>query len=206
MSQLEQNFREFLTKRPEIEKCYSEGLINRQALARYIIDNKLADTSQADATIAMLRRFQFRKPLAQADVFREMKTSIKDGLVIVNYQKSEELLHVLGKLFSQTNYTVSETLKIIVGTENVTIITDKAREPKLDFKVLHRLSEISEISLQFPKRAIDTKGVLSALTTELYMHDITISEFITASSELLLYVKEPLVIKAYEVIKMLKAN
>ena len=61
MSQIEQNFRNFLSNRPEIEKCYSSGLINRRALARHLIKNKIADKNQMDAIIAMLRRYDFKK-------------------------------------------------------------------------------------------------------------------------------------------------
>ena len=59
MSQIEQDFRQLLSKKPEIEKCYAEGLINRRALARYLVKQKIAERHQMEATIAMLRRFEF---------------------------------------------------------------------------------------------------------------------------------------------------
>ena len=62
MSQIEQEFRQYLSKRPEVEKCYIGGLINRRALARHLIRQGIAKASQLDAVIAMLRRYTFRKP------------------------------------------------------------------------------------------------------------------------------------------------
>ena len=205
MSQIEINFQNLLSKKPEIEKCYSEGLINRRALARYLIESKVAKPDQLDAVIAMLRRYDFKKVDSEKDIFKELKTSIKDNLVILNFQKEQELLQYLSKIVAQTNYNISETLKVIVGTSNVTLIIDEGKEKalKLNYTILHRLSDVSEISLQFPKKAIDCKGIISVLSRELYLNDIIVSEMLTASSELLIYIKEKYVLKAYEIIKSL---
>ncbi|MCM2325594.1 MAG: hypothetical protein NDI94_03970 [Candidatus Woesearchaeota archaeon] len=203
MSQIEQNFMNLLGKKPEIEKCYSEGLINRRALARYLIEHKLAKEEQMDALIAMIRRYDFGKADADTDGLKDLKTSIKDNLVILNYSKEPELLNMLSKIVGQTNYNISETLKVIVGTSNVTLIVDKSRIPKLDFELLHKIDDISELSLQFSKKAINTKGIISIITRELYINDIVISEMLTASNELLIYLKDEHVLKAYELIKRL---
>jgi hypothetical protein len=203
MSQIEQNFMNLIGKKPEIEKCYSEGLINRRALARYLIDNNLAKNDQMEALIAMIRRYDFKKSKPETDGFKDMKTSIKDNLVILNYSKDPELLNMLSRIVGQTNYNVSETLKVIVGTSNVTLIVDKSRIPKLDFELLHKIDDISELSLQFSKKAINTKGIISILSRELYINDLVISEMLTASSELLIYLKDEHVLKAYELVKKL---
>jgi hypothetical protein len=205
MSQIEVEFQKLLSRKPEIEKCYAEGLINRRALARYLIEKNVAGQNQLDAVIAMLRRHEFRKLSNEGGLFKELKTSIKDNIVILNFEKEQELLQYLSKVVAQTNYNLSETLKVIVGTSNVTIIIDKDKEKglKLDYKILHRLDDISEISLQFPKKAINSKGIISFISRELYVNDIAISEMLTASSELLIYLDEKDVIRAYEIIKEL---
>ena len=59
MSQIEQEFRQLLAAKPEIEKCYVEGLVNRRALARYLIGKGIAQKNQMDALVAMLRRYEF---------------------------------------------------------------------------------------------------------------------------------------------------
>ncbi len=208
MSQIEVEFQRLLSKKPEIEKCYSEGLINRRALARYLIEIKVAKANQMDAIIAMLRRYDFKKSENARTIFKDIKTSIKDNLVILTFQKEQELLNHISKVVSQTNYNLSETLKVIVGTTNVTIIIDKEKEKqlKLNFELLQRIDNISELSLQFPKKAINSKGIISYVTRELDIHDIIISEMLTASSELLVYLDEKYVIKAYSLIKELVKN
>lgn len=208
MSQIETEFQKLLSKKPEIEKCYSEGLINRRALARYLIENKIAKINQTDAVIAMLRRHDFKKNENAKNIFKDIKTSIKDNLVIFTFQKEQELLNNISKVVSQTNYNISETLKVIVGTTNVTIIIDKEKEKtlKLNFELLQRIDNISELSLQFPKKAINSKGIISYLTRELDLHDVIISEMLTASSELLIYLDEKYVLDAYSLIKDISKN
>ena len=66
MSQIEQEFRQFLSKKPEVETCYQDGLINRRSLARYLVKQGIAKSNQLEAVIAMLRRFKFKETAKQA--------------------------------------------------------------------------------------------------------------------------------------------
>ena len=58
----------------------------------------------------------------------------------------------------------------------------------------------------FPENAIKERGVLSTITKELSVNDIVISELLTASPELLIYLKEEFVLKAYDILKRLQKN
>ena len=71
------------------------------------------------------------------------------------------------------------------------------------FKLKNKFHNISEVSLMFSDKAIKSKGILSIITRELFLNDIVITEFLTASPELLIYLKEEYVVKAYEIIKQL---
>ncbi len=212
MSQIEQNFRLLLSKRPEIEKCYQEGLINRRALARYLIQQKLAQKGQLEALIAMLRRFEFaRMEEKSIDLFRDIRIALKDGILILDFEKDKDLLKRLEKIIAQTDYDKGDTLKIVVGSSSITVFIDRKKEANLKpiieiFKMKNRYDNISEISLMFPEEAIESKGVLSFVTRELHLNDIVIAEMLTASRELLVYVREEHVLKAYEVLKRLQAG
>ena len=56
----------------------------------------------------------------------------------------------------------------------------------------------------FPEEAIKEKGVLSTITKELTINDIVITELLTTTPELIIYLKEEYVLKAYEIIKRLQ--
>jgi hypothetical protein len=208
MTQLEQDFREFLSKKPEIESCYQLGLINRRSLVRYLINSKIGKNNQFEAIIAMLRRFKFKEVKESKDVFKNIRINIKDKIVILDFEKEKELVKKLQTLITNTNYDKGDTLKIVVGSSSVKIFIDKENESKANelinnFKLKHKLDKISEISLMFPEESIKEKGVLSAITKELTINNIVITELLTASPELLIYLKEEYVLKAYEVLKRL---
>ena len=210
MSQIELKFRQFLSKNPELETCYQKGLINRRSLARYLIKQNIAKSNQIDAVIAMLRRFEFKKPTKQSkEMLSKTKINIKDNILILDFQKEKELIQKLSQLITKTNYDRGDTLKIVVGSSSVKILLDKENEKKVkdiinNFKLQNKLSNISEISIMFPNDAIKEQGILSTITKELTVNNIVISELLTASPELLIYLKDEFVLKTYEILKRLQ--
>jgi mRNA-degrading endonuclease HigB of HigAB toxin-antitoxin module len=211
MSQLELNFVQFLSKNPELESCYQKGLINRRSLARFLIKKGVAKSNQLEAVIAMIRRFEFKNKKEPKELFSRIKITIKDKITILDFQKEKELIQKLENLIKKTNYDRGDTLKIVVGSESVKIFLDEENEIKLKeiterFKLSNKLNDISEISIMFPKDANKERGILSTITKELYMNDIYITECLTASPELLIYLKEEFVIKAFDILKRLQKN
>lgn len=209
MSQIEHNFRTFLSKRPEIETCYQERLINRRSLARYLIRQGLAKSNQLGAVIAMLRRFEFQKSALSKDLFSQVKITIKDRIMILDFEKQKELVQKLQHLIANTNYDRGDTLKIVVGSSSVKLFLDEDNEKKIKplldaFKMKHKLNDISEISVIFPEDAGNERGIISTITKELSVNNIVIKELLTATPELLIYVKEADVLKAYDILKRLQ--
>lgn len=210
MSQIEQTFSQFLTKKPEIESCYAEGLINRRSLARYLIEQGVLKSNQLTAAIAMLRRFKFKEKTKQPKgLFSKTKINIKDKIIILDFKKEKELVKRLQHLIVNTNYDGGDTLKIVVGSSSVKIFLDEENENKVkdiieNFKLQKRLHNISEISLMFPADASRQIGILSTITRELTINEIVISELLTATPELLIYLEEEFVLKAYEILKRLQ--
>ncbi|MBT4539933.1 hypothetical protein HOC35_00320 [Candidatus Woesearchaeota archaeon] len=210
MSQIEQEFRLFLSKNPEVESCYQEGLINRRSLARYLIKQGIAKSNQVDAVIAMLRRFQFKEiSKKNKDIFKGIKTQVKDNIIIFDFEKEKELVRKLDKLIANTDYDKGDTLKIVVGSGSVKLFIDEKNEAKVKdllkmFKVKNKYKNISEISLMFDDKVVDAKGILCSVTKELAVNDVFITELLTASPELLIYLKEEFVVKAYEVLKRMQ--
>ncbi|MCK5282693.1 MAG: hypothetical protein KAK00_04760 [Nanoarchaeota archaeon] len=210
MSQIEQSFRQFLSLYPEVEKCYQAGLINRRSLARHLIRKGVAKNNQLEAVIAMLRRFNFKEPKKESmEIFKDIRVNIKDRILILDFEKDKELMQKLQRLIAHTDYDRGDTLKIVVGSSSIKVFIDQKKEDKLkeifrQYKLKHRLDNISEISLMFPDKAVDARGILSTITRELAVNDAVITELLTATPELLIYLKEEYVLKAYEIIKRLK--
>ncbi len=212
MSQIEQNFRQFLSKKPEIEACYQEGLINRRSLGRYLTKHGVAKTNELEAVVAMLRRFPFQEthPVSK-NLFSRTKITIKDKITILDFQKEKDLVLKLPQLIGSTNYDRGDTFKVVVGSASVKVFLDEDHEKKAkaiieSYKLKSRLNNISEISIVFPEEAIKEQGVLSTIVKELTINGIVVSELLTASPELLIYLKEEYVLKAYDILKRLQRS
>ena len=200
MSQIEQSIRKFLDKNPAIERCVD--LINRRSLARYLVEKNVVSKSEFEATIGALRRFPFRKFSEQdRKVFEDLRVSLKDNIVILDFMRDDELLKEVKNL----SLNAGETFKIVVSTEGIKLFLDgdnKIIDTLISkYNLCRRFDRISEMSIRFPSSAVDAKGVLSYITQLLYTKDITINELLTASPELLLYLEERFVLEAYGIVK-----
>ncbi len=213
MSQIEQDFRQLLAAKPEIEKCYVEGLVNRRALARYLITKGIAQKNQMDAIVAMLRRYEFSEDRKNQkdcqELFKHTRITVKDKIAILDYKKDKTLMQKLQKIISHTDYDKGETLKIVIGSQNITVFIDQKKLEQLkefldDYTLTQAEKNMSEISIIFPEQTKKVRGTLSLLTKEFVLNDITITECLTASSELLIYLKEEYVLKAYELLRRLQ--
>ena len=198
MSQIEQNFKYFLSKNPEVEDCYAKGLINRRALARHIVKLGIAKQNEIEAVIAMLRRYSFKAKDVQNEI-NVLRTSIKDNIIIASIDKTSENLTKIRTLMKTVHYETGETFKLVMGTSHLTLITDT--KDLSEFNTDSIKESQSEISILFSMNARQTKGIVSYITKRLYMNDIIISEFLTATYELLIYIDEKSSVKAYSVIK-----
>ena len=212
MSHLEQALHRLLSRRPEIEKCYRAGLINRRALARYLVRVEGARPDQVESTVAMIRRHDFGETEADAhELFQDARIALKDGILILDFEKEKALLPRLERVIRQIDYDRGDTLKVVVGTASIKLFLDRKKEGALrpslaEFRLRGRLDRLSEISMLFPEAASATRGVLSVICRELALHDVVITELLTASPELLLYVRGDQVARAYDVLRDLQAE
>ena len=196
---------------PEIRKCYQLGLINRRALARRIInDSPNIKQGQFEAIIALLRRTKLPKQDKMfLSALPQIRIVIKDKIAIVNLVKSKELVRQLERLIAKISYDKNETFKFVIGTDSVKVFIDEKNLCMIDDivskkDIIYKLRQISEISLLFPEKSADAKGIVAYLTSALSVNDVIIEEFLSCSPELLLYVKEEQALKAYETIKKLQ--
>jgi len=212
MSQMELRLQSVLNREPEIEKCYRKGLVNRRALARYLIARGVATRREFDALVATVRRHPFQDEPARArSLFGEVRVSLKDRVLILDFERQKEILRRLERVIAHIDYDRGDTLKVVVGSSSLKLFIDQSKErvlrPVFDrFVPRDRIDHVSEISLLFPDAAASTGGVLSAITRELALHDIVISELLTASPELLIYVKDQFATRAYEVVRHLQTE
>src|SRR3989338_3363751 len=116
MSQIEQRFREYLSRHPEIR--VASELINTRAVARSFIKEEHLSFSQIEAVVAMIRRAEIKpiKNLISKDIYKNIVISIKDEITILDYEK--QIVEKLRDIIHIINYERGETLKLSVGTQS----------------------------------------------------------------------------------------
>lgn len=200
----------FFNKNPDIRGARNKGLVNRRALAKYIIEKERLDKNRFEALVTALRRFEI-KPASKETVgiIKETKISTKNKISIIYLENSEEVLKNISKVINLINFNKNETLKFVQGSLSLKLFVDEFNVKKIKDifiakDIITTNNNISELNLIFPEKAIKTKGVISYLTSELAINNINIVEFLTGKPELMIYVGEDDLLKAYETINRLK--
>ena len=201
---------DFFSKNPDVREARNKGLVNRRALAKYIIEKERLNINKKEALVTALRRFELNPEYEDVkDMIKDVKISTKDGISIVYLKKSEEVLKNISKVINLIDYNKNETLKFVQGSLSIQLFVDKFNLKKIEDifsnkNVIKISNNISELNLTFPDKATKTKGQISYLTSELFINGINIVEFLTGKPEIIIYVNESDLLKAYETINRLK--
>ncbi|HII15743.1 MAG TPA: hypothetical protein HA362_05525 [Nanoarchaeota archaeon] len=214
MAQIELLLRDFFNKHPDIRQARKKGLVNRRALARYIVKAEHLEHTTIDALISVLRRFDTETAKDEEQFNRllsEVTISTKENIAIIALKKTAKAVEKLPKVISCVDYSRGEILKIVQGALSLKIFIDetnlKAVKEIFDEKdILSIMKSIAELNLVFPKEAMESKGVLSYIASHLAMEGITIIELVTCTPELTLYVEKKHLLKAYEALWKLEES
>lgn len=212
MSQIEQIVIEFFSKNPDVRLASEKGLINRRALARYIIKNMQLNPAQLDAVIGVLRRNEgIKKPNEDkiAKLISKVKINSKEDMVILTLEKNPNVFEKIKQIAAIIEFNKNQTLKVIQGSLSLKLIFDEINLGKIkefinNKDIIEINKNISELNLIFPHEAILTKGIISAITSYLYIGGINIIELLTCTPELTLYIKDEDLLNSYFIIKRLK--
>jgi len=202
----------FLDNNPCIKRDLSKGLINSRALAKYIIKIQKMDAT-IDAVISSIRRYEMGK---RDDIFlnarklisQTINLSTRSGLTEISLIKDDETQRFIPELFDTIEHSRGEVLRVIQATEAIKLIVD---EKNLDNvisvfpknKIINIDKNIAEINMHMAPKMIKTYGILAVISNELAINSVNILEVMTCLPEMLLFVKEEDILKAYQVLYQL---
>lgn len=198
-----------LDNSPCIKRDLSRGLINARALAKYILKTQKMDTT-LDAVISAIRRYEFGR---QDDIFtnareglgKTVNLSTRSGLIEMSLVKDEDVQRVLPELFDIIDYARGEVLRVIQATEAIKILVDEKNLENVTElfqkdKILNIDRNIAEINMHMHPKMGATRGVLAVVGSELAINDVNVLEIMSCLPEMLLFVKEKDILKAYQVL------
>lgn len=188
--------------------------MNRRALARYIVRAEHLEHTTIDSLISVLRRFDTEKSKDEEQfgkLLAEVTISTKENIVIITLKKSARAIEKLPKVIACIDYSKGEILKIVQGALSLKIFIDESnlkavKEIFDDADIVGIMKNIAEINILFPKEAMEAKGLLSYIASQLAMEGITFIELITCTPELTLYVEKKHLLKAYEALWKLEES
>jgi aspartokinase len=186
----------------------SRGLINNTALARYIIEEKKVD-STLDAVSSAIRRYELDQ---HAEIFSTANNivslgsiSTKSKLANIALMKDTGVEELLPKLFSIIQFHRGDVLRIIQADEAIKIlVNEKNLDTVLQLfpknKIIKIDRNLAEINIHLHPHAVNTPGIIAVISNELATNEVNVMETMSCVPEMLLFVKEKDMLKAYNVL------
>lgn len=206
--------KKIVSSQPFVEEGLASGIISVANLAEQMlpkIEQELGKKAKQAAVAMALRRYAddisgHRKKAAKFDYTGEilMKTNICD----VNFLKSHTLMNKLKTIHELVNFERGDTLNVIVGNNEVSIvINEKYIEKLIKFlsgeKILNKEHNLVALTIVFTDDFVHTPGIIFNAVRKLAWESINIYEIVSTVTELTFILSKKDSMKAYEVLQEL---
>jgi hypothetical protein len=207
----------YIRTKPFLLSALSQGIINLTSLARIMmpeLQEQLGKDVKQGAVVMALKRLSedldFRVNHKILKVLKNIgEITVRSSLIDFTYAVSDSILERQSALMTEINqhtdifYTssrgVNET-NIVVSESVAEIVEHHFRFEKQ----LHKLVNLSSITLKLPNENVNVPGVYYFIFQRLAWEGVTIYEVISTSNEFTILVSEEQVDIAFKVIKDLK--
>ena len=196
-------------------EAMSKELISHGNLAKQLkpeIERELGKKVKEPAIVMALRRYaeelqSFDKKIKKFSFQGEiiMRTNIMD----FNIVKSSNLLSKIKNIYSLVNFEKGDTLNIILGSNEVSIVANEKYKEKLsDFlkgeKILNKEFDLVALTIIFDsKDFLNTPGVIFTAIRKIAWEQINIYEIISTMTELTFILGKKDSMKAYNALQEL---
>ena len=201
-------------EQPYVEEAIGKGIISIQNLAEQMlpkIEHELNKKIKLPAVVMALRRFseeiEEHNKTKKFDYAAELlvKTNIADFTVV----KSPSLLVRLKTAYNLVNFDRGDTLNVILGNNEVSIIiNEKYAEKLLKFlhgeKILNKENDLIALTIIFTSDDfLHTPGIIFNAVRKLAWNSINIYEIVSTMTELTFIMRKKDSMKAYDVLQEL---
>ena len=206
--------KKIVENKPLLFEAMSEGIVSFANLAEQLqpeIEREMRESVNAPAIVMALRRYSDQMQ-AKSTVKKPFKfnseINMKTGLCDITFVKTPSLLSKLGKVHCLVESERGETLNIIQGNYEVTIVISEKYQKKLLLllkleKVTNIENDLVSLTMSFPKEFLYSPGVLSLVTRKIAWEGINVYENISTMTELIYVVKSVDASRAFEVLQRL---
>ncbi len=206
--------KEIVDSKPMLYEAINQGIVNYANLAENLkpeIELMVGDKIELPAIVMALRRYAERmKPILEKKMPFCYKSEIvmKTGLIDISFVKTPSLLLRLKKLYDLTDHDKSETLNIIQGNYEITVVVnEKHKQSVLELlkgeKVLNQEKELVSFTMSLSRDYLYSPGILAKVTRALAWEDINILEVISTMTELTFIVGQKDAMRTYKTLQLL---
>lgn len=205
--------KKIVSEQPFVEEALGRGIISIAGLAEEMqpkIEKELGKKAKLPAIVMALRRFSeeianHRKSTKRFDYTGEllMKTNIAD----FTFVKTHTLLAKLRTIHNLVDFERGDTLNIILGNNEVSIIISEKNADKLakflsGEKILNKEKELISLAIVFTKDDFThTPGIIFNAVRKLAWDNINIYEIVSTMTELTFILHKKDSMKAYDVLQ-----
>ena len=196
-----------IKRRPLLQEAILNNIVSYAALAEQLspeIEKELNKKINHSAVVMAVRRnsekiinsFKKKKFDYNAEII------MKSNLFDVSVAKSSNLLKNLKDIYNIVNYEKGDTLNIIHGNYEISIIISSRYKDKLmnilkNEKIINKEENLCSLTLNFSEDYFDTPGVISEITRRLAWENINLIEIVSTYTELTFIISKKEVNLAY---------
>ncbi len=209
MTQLGDIVRDEINTSPSIRADLQKKIINIRALAKHIKKKNSLNYS-LDAIISAIRRYQENSNLPNlyfepSKLIKGASLSSKNRISSIHLEKNEEVLKVIPQIFERIELINHRILRVVHAQKAIKIFLDQAFLDQVvslfQKKYIKSIKKnMAEVIIEVDENSWETPGVLSFMTSELFLNNINIYEIHTCIPEIVFIIKESDLMKAYEVL------
>jgi len=206
--------KKIISEKPFLQEALSQKIVSYGNLAEQIIpkiESELGKKVKHSAVVMSLRRYadeietMSEKP-AQFNFRSEIV--VKTNICDISLFKSPSLMSKIKNLYSMVNFEKGDTLNIILGDNEISIVTnEKHMEKLLKFlkgdKIINKESNLVSLTMRFSDDFIHTPGVIFTVVRNMAWENINMFEIVSTLTELTLILKQKDSTRAYEVLQKL---
>jgi len=213
MSSVSSIVRSLINSKPMLYEGLFNRVISHAGLAEYLhsdIVKELGKDVKLPAIVMAIRRYAENleeKPFSKEFKFNS-EIIMKTGLADVTVVKSPSCLERLKKLYNLVDHDKGDTLNIIHGNYEITIVIsekylDQLKEILASEKILNVEADLVSLSISFSKDFLYTPGIISKVVRKLAWENINIFENISTMTELIFIISNKDSVRGYRALQSL---
>lgn len=195
-----------------LQEAMAQGIVNYANLAEQIqpsVEKMVGKPVEQSAIVMSLRRMDQQEQQHPRTRFRwNSEILMKSGLCDITLVRSPSLLTKIKRMYDLIDPEKGETLNIIQGNYEVTIIIGERHLPKLlkileGEKVINKEKGLVALTMSFAKDFLYTPGILAKVTRRLAWEHINVFENISTLTEMIFIIHQKDALRAYTALEQL---